>query len=325
MVNPELLAALSFREAAPIWFEAHKQHVGPGSARNYVQCIRALSVFFAELPLAKIHIGHFEQYQRMRSTGTAQMRSAGPSCVNHELNTLSQILHRAGLWAPLLPHYKPMKLPKPKVGCALVVEDEERLFRMAATQKRWQLAYCCALITANTTAGPAEIANLRLGDIDLVKMTMRIEEGVKNKYRRRTIPLNEPAAWAVSVLLKRAQKIGATAPEHYLLPHRARNGENGFDVTRHIYSWRTAWNKLRVAARLPHLRMYDLRHHAITRLLEDEQISERTVIELAGQVSRAMLDTYSHIRLRTKREAVDLLAKKGTNLAGKAQLFLVKK
>ena len=327
MVNPELLAALCFREAAPIWFEAHRQHVGTGTARDYGQCIRSLLAFFAELPLAQIHIGHFEQYQRMRSTGTGDLRRAGASRVNHELNTLSQILNRAGLWAPLAPHYKPMKLPKATVGCALAVEDEERLFRMAATNPRWKLAYCCSLITANTTAGPAEIANLRLGDIigDTASMAIRIEEGVKNKHRRRTIPLNEPAAWAVRMLLKRAQKIGATAPEHYLLPHRARNGEQGFDVTRHIYSWRTAWNKLRVAARLPYLRMYDLRHHAITRLLEDEEVSERTVIELAGHVSRAMLERYSHIRMRTKREAVDALAKKGTNLAGKAQLILVKK
>jgi len=59
--------------------------------------------------------------------------------------------------------------------------------------------------------------------------------------------------------------------------------------------------------------MYDLRHHAITGLLEDESVSERTVIELAGHVSRAMLERYSHIRMRTKREAVDALAKKSVH------------
>lgn len=325
MVNPEFLAALSFSAAAPIWFEAHSRHIGKGTARDYQQCIRSLIAFFAELDLRDIHVGHFEQYQKMRSTGSGGLRRAGPSRVNHELNTLSQILSRANLWAPLASHYKPMKLPKPQVGCALVAEDEERLFRVAAARPRWKLAYCCALITANTTAGPAEIAHLRIGDVDLAPPAIRISEGVKNDYRRRTIPLNEPAAWAVNVLLKRAKKIGATAPEHYLLPHRARNGEDGFDVTRPIYSWRTAWNKLRVAAGLPHLRMYDLRHHAITRLLEDEEVSERTVIELAGHVSRAMLERYSHIRMRTKREAVDALAKKGAANSTRAALILVKK
>ena len=327
MVNPDFLASLTFLEAAPIWLEAHSRHIGRGTARDYTQCIRSLNLFFAALPLRSIHIGHFEQYQKQRSTGSEGLHRAGPSRINHELNTLSQVLARASLWAPLAAHYKPMPLPKPQVGCALLAEDEERLFRVAATRPRWKLAYCCSLITANTTAGPAEIAHLRLCDVDVTPEApaIRISEGVKNDYRRRTIPLNEPAAWAVRALLKRARKIGATAPEHYLLPHRAANGNKGFDVTRPISGWRSAWNKLRVAAGLPRLRMYDLRHHAITRLLEDEEVSERTVIELAGHVSRAMLERYSHIRMRTKREAVNALAKKGVQSAGKAALMLVKK
>jgi integrase len=81
---------------------------------------------------------------------------------------------------------------------------------------------------------------------------------------------------------------------------------------------------LRKAAGMPNLRMYDLRHHAITRLLEDEDVSERTVIELAGHVSHAMLERYSHIRMRTKKEAVDALAKK-TPQGSRAALILVKR
>jgi integrase len=61
---------------------------------------------------------------------------------------------------------------------------------------------------------------------------------------------------------------------------------------------------------MPNLRMYDLRHHVITRLLEDESVSERTVIELAGHVSRKMLDTYSHIRMKSKLDGVLALERK---------------
>jgi integrase len=325
MLDPALLAGLTFCEAATIWFEAHSRHIAAGSQRDYRNCIIALKVFFGQLQLRQIHIGHFEQYQKMRSAGDG-MRAAGPSRVNHELNTLSQILNRAGLWAPIAPHYSPLRLPRPKVGCALASEDEARLFRTASSNPRWKVAYCCALITANTTAGPNEIRNLRLGDLDEGEAAaIKISEGVKNEYRRRTIPLNELAAWAVRTLAQRARELGATDPQHYLLPHRARNGANGFDVTRPITSWRGAWEKLRQAADLPQLRMYDLRHHAITRLLEDEDVSERTVIELAGHVSRQMLERYSHIRMRTKKEAVDALAKKSAQSTAKAQLVLVKK
>jgi hypothetical protein len=309
MLDPNILAGFTFPEAAAIWLDGHTQHISAGTLRHYRTCIKALAPFFGELVLKRIHIGHLEQYQKMRSRGDGLPR-AGPSRVNHELNTLSQILARAGLWQTMAPHYKPLRLPRPKVGCAMGADDEERLFRLAASKPRWLVAYCCSLITANTTAGPNEIRHLSLGDLDLEGPAIRIHEGVKNEYRRRTIPLNAPAAWAVRTLAKRAQDLGAVDGAHYLLPHRAANGRKGFDVTRPISSWRGAWKKLRQAAGLPHLRMYDLRHHAITRLLENEDVSERTVIELAGHVSRAMLERYSHIRMRTKREAVDTLARK---------------
>ena len=324
MIDPSALASLNFCEAAKIWFDSHAPHVGAGTRRHYTNCLHRLTTFFGELKLREIHIGHFEQYQKLRSAGEDGFRAAGPSLVNHELNTLSQILARANLWAPIAPHYKPLRLPRPKVGCALASEDEERLFRIAASNHRWKVAYCCAMLTANTTAGPNEIRHLRRGDVDLDPPAIRIVEGVKNEYRRRTIPLNSPAAWAVRELVSRARDIGSVEPGHYLLPHRAPDGKKGFDPTRPISSWRGSWDKLRKAAGMPNLRMYDLRHHAITRLLEDEDVSERTVIELAGHVSRAMLERYSHIRMRTKKEAVDALAKKGVQ-GTRAALILVKR
>jgi integrase len=327
MINPDVLASLLFPEAAEVWLEAHARHIQPGTVRHYRLCITALTRFFGELRLAEIHIGHFEEYQRMRSHGEGGLRAAGPSVVNHELNTLSQILNRAGLWAPMATHYMPLPLPRPTVGCALTEEEEVRLFRAAASNPRWKIGYCCALIAANTTADGSEIRFLRIRDVNAQppNASIRIWEGTKNDYRKRTIPLNEPAAWAARELLKRAAEKGATEPEHYLLPHRAPDGQVGFDPTRPLYSWRSSWERLRVAAGLPKLRFKDLRHHSITRLLEDEDVSERTVIDLAGHISRAMLERYSHIRMRTKREAVDALAKKGVRAIARAPLILVKR
>lgn len=323
MLRPEILASYLFPEAAAKWLLTHERHIKAGTVRHYRMCISSLTKFFSAMRLNQIHIGHLEQYQIMRSSGN-WLSKAGPSVVNHELNTLSQILARAGLWTDLSPHYKPLPLPQPTVGCALAPEDEERLFRIAAQNPRWKLAYWCSLLTANTTAGPAEIRFLRLRDVDMLAPSINIQEGVKNEYRKRLIPLNENAAWALRKLVERAHECGAHLPDHYLLPHRAANGQKGFDPTRPLYSWRTSWEKLRNAAGMPHLRMYDLRHHVITKLLEDEDVSERTVIELAGHVSRQMLDRYSHIRMKTKRSAVDALVKKTVQPA-RAALMLVKK
>lgn len=324
MVNPAVLADLTFCEAAPVWLEGHRPHISKGTIRDYEQCLRTLTPFFSKLKLREIHIGHFEQYQKMRTAGEGWKRKAGPSRINHELNTLSQILNRANLWAMLATHYRPLPLPRPSIGRALEENDMQRLFRIASANPRWMVAYCCAVISANTSANASELRNLRLRNIHLDLATFDIEEGAKNKYRERPQPMNEPALWAMRQLVRRAKEKGAIYPEHYLLPHRARNGGRGFDPTRPMFSWRGAWDDMREAAGLPKLRFHDLRHTAITLLLEDEDVSERTVIDLAGHVSRAMLERYSHIRMRTKREAVDALAKK-TAQSVRPGLVLIKK
>jgi hypothetical protein len=51
----------------------------------------------------------------------------------------------------------------------------------------------------------------------------------------------------------------------------------------------------------------DLRDTFISRLAES-QASDPTVMALAGHVSRAMMERYSHIRMEAKRRAVDDLS-----------------
>lgn len=52
------------------------------------------------------------------------------------------------------------------------------------------------------------------------------------------------------------------------------------------------------------LRPHDLGHHAITKLAESSEASEQTTMSIAGQVSRKMLNHYSHIRQEAKRKEV---------------------
>jgi integrase len=310
MIEPAAIARLTFTAAATVWIESHQRHIGEGTLRDYWNCIRALEKFFVELPLSEIHPGHFEQYQKQRLEGSGGLTKAGPSRVNHDLNTLSQILARAGLWAPIAPYYKPLKLPRPKMCKTLTDEQEKTLFQVAMTKPKWKVAYLCSLLTVNTTCNSKEIRLLRLMDVDLSPSpaspygTIHITLGAKNDYRDRTIPLNSTANMALRELLKIALERGSVEPQHFLIAHRAPKGMKGWDPTQPATSWRKAWNKLRVAAGFPEFQMHHLRHHTITRLLEQEGVSERTVIELAGHVSRKMLDTYSHIRMKSKLEGV---------------------
>ncbi|MGH9393021.1 MAG: tyrosine-type recombinase/integrase, partial [Terriglobales bacterium] len=133
----------------------------------------------------------------------------------------------------------------------------------------------------------------------------------KTDAGRRTIPLNDAAAWALGRLRQRAEKIGASLPTHFLLPHanyrrtKAEPGSRGtgFDLARPMRCWRTAWRSLTAEAGLAGLRFHDLRHHAITKMVE-QGAPDGTIMSLAGHVSRAMLEHYSHVRIEAKRTAV---------------------
>ena len=56
------------------------------------------------------------------------------------------------------------------------------------------------------------------------------------------------------------------------------------------------------------VRFHDLRHTCITKLAEG-QASEQTLMSIAGDLSRKMLEHYSHIRMAAKRVALDAIAK----------------
>jgi integrase len=88
----------------------------------------------------------------------------------------------------------------------------------------------------------------------------------------------------------------------------------GFDPTRHVKSWRTAWRTLTKKAGLPGFRFHDLRHCAITQLAESGA-SDSTIMAIAGHVSRRMLERYSHVRMEAKRNAMEALAE-STKMAG---------
>jgi integrase len=310
IIRPAEFGLLRFCDAGPFWLKEKSLAIAEHSVRDYQDYLKGLLQFFGELPLNEIHIGHIQEYQKWRQQPRAlrgRVRSAGPSMINHEVNMLAQILDRAGLWFEIKRFYKPLRLPKSKVGRALDDEEARRLLMVAGSNPRWKVAFWGSLITANTTAGPGEILGLRLCDVDLdaKRPTITVRERLKNPHRERTIPLNRPALQAIESLLKRANRMGAVEPEHYLLPHRAPRLGEPADPTRPMGSWKKAWDSFRKKADLPTLRMYDLRHHVITRLLEDPQVSLREVMEIAGQVSKKMIERYSHIHLERKQLALD--------------------
>src|ERR1039457_5377572 len=83
----------------------------------------------------------------------------------------------------------------------------------------------------------------------------------------------------------------------------------------HSISWRAARNPgpgpvvVWLETEWPGSDIHDLRHTAITKLAESGA-SDSTIMALAGHLSRAMLERYSHIRMNAKRQAVESLSLK---------------
>jgi len=300
------LTALPFSDACESWLETRKPYISAKTHYEYSLNINTLGSFFGELRLQEIDGDLVRAYQKMRQ------QKCGAFSINHECGVLLQIRKRIGM--PLA-DYQPLPLPKAERGRALSHEERERLFRIAKENPHWEAAYLFAVISVNTSAGPKETYTLRLKDVDLERGAIRIQpHGAKNVHRIRTIPLNDEALKAARRAVERANQLGCREPQHYLFPFRIRGGNIHhalYDPERHQTSFKTAWLALRECAQLPGFRMYDLRHHAITALLENPDISEETVEDIAGHVSRRMKKRYSHIRMEYKRAAVEaIMAKK---------------
>jgi integrase len=293
------LAELPYRRAASAWLESRKPYLSPRTYEDYESYIRILTAYFGEIRLTEIGPDEIRTYQRER------LIHAGASCINKECSVLQQMLKRIGRWAEIAPNYQPLPLPKESPHRALTPQEEERLYRVGTSNPNWDVAYCAFVISINTTCGPGEIRHLRRMDIDFGKRTMRVQpEGAKNEHRIRVIPLNDTAWRAVEYLWTRAQKLGVTEPHHYLIPFRIKKGT--FDPERPAEGWRSALKEMLAVAGL-RISGYSFRHHAITKLLENPDVSEETAEAIAGHISHRMKKRYSHTRIEVKRAAVDAL------------------
>jgi len=317
---------LSFEQAFPIWLDGRKK-IAQASRKYYREYFRAAAPYFGAMRLCEIHIGHVREYQTQRQAAIRAFHGTavpdfqewdGAGRINHELNTLSQVMRPCGLWEEVAKFYEPLPLPPYGPGIALTDDEELHLMDVARSRPRWMVAYCCGLVSRNTTRGPKEIRYLRLARIDLVGRHIHIREGVKNGYRERAVPLNDDALWAMEWLVARyrtfMRKAGiAEHPEHFVLFHRAHVRGAAPDPTRPLGSWKKAHYAMRAEAakkfpRLATVRSYDWRHTGCTRLLEDPSVSYPTIEKMMGhKLGSKTKQVYDHVRDASLRAAAAAL------------------
>lgn len=300
-----ILAKMPLPEAGMAWLESRRPFLGPRTQKDYEGYLGTIVKFFGNVCLEQLaNPDLIRLYQMERN------KTAGASIINHECSLIEQMLKRIRKWAEVAPFYQPIPLPRESPGRAMTPEEECKFFETGALNPNWAVAYWAAMLAANTAAGPAEICGLRLADVSTSNpetARIHVHEHVKNVNRAREIPLNSEALTAAKALVERARQLGATQPEHFLIPFRVCTGT--FDPTRHGFWPRTAWREMCAAAGIK-LRPYDLRHHALTKLAETQP--EHLVLKIAGHISPRMLRrVYSHVRLPALRTAVNAISASG--------------
>ncbi|MEO6802163.1 MAG: site-specific integrase [Granulicella sp.] len=319
------LARQPFGLAADDYQTARLLELAPASRAKEKQLLVQLRAYFKQEPLKTITAKRITAYRAWRAEQTKEVKKGtsvqvvkcvGPATLNAELGILRRILKRAKLWARVADDIRPLREPS-SIGRALTEDDKQRLLRTAVMRPEWETAYLAAILCLNTTARGCELKGLKWTDVDLFSRTVTIQKS-KTAAGERTVPLTDVATSALARLRTRAESFGPVEPKHYIfaafVPKFTFNDTNvvgynvtGYDPTRHINSWRTAWRTLTKKAGLPGFRFHDLRHCAITSLAESGA-ADSTIMAIAGHVSRKMLERYSHVRMEAKRTAMETLA-----------------
>jgi integrase len=272
---------------------------------------KALREFLAAKKLNQVTADDIRQYHARR-LGLGKQ----PNTVNHEVKALLRLLKRAKLASRLRDDVRLLTV-KREPRQMLTQAEKQRVFETASGNPEWQIAYCAALLTTNTSMRPVEIRRLRWADLDPFTRLVTVRRS-KTDAGTRVIPLNDEAWSAICALKRRAEAFGTDQSEHYVLPRMAPT----IDGAKPMGSggWRSAWRSLREAAakgddqkgieaipRLAKLRFYDLRHQFVTELCE-AGVPEAVIRELAGHIDPEMTRHYSHPRLAARRAAVESLA-----------------
>ena len=243
-------------------------------------------------------------YQARRKRNGVSNRTS-----NLELGVLRAILRRYRMWEAVAPDIDFLK-EAPSPGRALSTEEETRLLD-AASKSRCRSLYPVILLAINTGMRASEIRLLTWEQVDFLAKSLVVGKSKTAAGTGRIIPLN---LRALAMLTHWRGLFPNAQPKHFVFPAEkygfAGNDRKlcsyGIDPSTPMQRWKVGWESARKAADVS-CRFHDLRHTFISRLAES-QASDSTVMALAGHVSRAMMERYSHIRMEAKRKAVDDLS-----------------
>jgi integrase len=297
-----------FSVAAEEWLTLKEGTLAPKSYGVEKNSLKHLKPFFSQWLLTDINAAAIARY-----AGHRRKQSAADKSIKLEIGTLRGILRAAKLWAIVKQDEEilPKLREREDVGRA-ITNAEEAAILDACRASRSRGLYTAVAIALNTGMREGEIRMLKWEQVDFEERTIRVGKSKTAAGTNRVIPMNDRLTLALRTwgnkFPKRATDHYVFAAEQYGQPGEKKPGTYDVDLTKPIGSWKTAWKTARKTAGVT-CRFHDVRHTAVTRLLENG-VSFPVVASLLGwspSTATKMAKRYGHIGNEAHRAAVAAL------------------
>ena len=284
--------------------------------------------FGSQLPVKAIKLPMIQQYQQQRRQHVSRTmkQTVTARSVNYEMQLLRNMLKFAHCWTgDLAAGYKALRQVKSRVGKCAAKEQVMKIIETAKANEYWQVAMWCAAVAIGTGCRGGEIRRVQLGDINLENRKLVIRREIAKNRQRREPRLMALAQWGLRHLLERAHALGATEPQHYLLPlqrmqsryyHKGQDAK--WDVSRPMFSWTRSWRKLVAECGMPGFRFHDLRHTFRTWGAE-AGVPLEVMMAQPGHMDRETSLEYVHIQQRALERAQQLIESEQKEILAMAQ------
>lgn len=196
--------------------------------------------------------------------------------------------------------------PSPGRDRRLSAEEERLLFKAVNAHSNPMLGWITC-IAIETSMRSSEISGLRCQQVDIASRVVRLSHSKNGDAR--TVPLSHSATDVFRLALENPLRPNGCNLVFF--------GEPGRDGQRRPYAFSKAWRKIKKELGLVDFTFHDLRHEAVSRLVEGG-LSDQEVSAISGHRSMQMLKRYTHLRGEELVRRLDNLPKRtSTQLTAK--------
>jgi integrase len=309
-----------FSVAFSEWTEAKRRKWSPRMLEIAEGSMKHLAPTFGKKLLVDIEATDISHYQKARLEADASNRT-----INIEIGCVRAVMKRSGLWARIQPNVE-MLPEREDVGHALTAEEEAILLEECG-QSRSRILRPFVTLAIETAARYGTIRRLQWKNVDFANRCLTFGKDKTRAGTGRTIPL---LPRAFEVLRFWAESFPERQPDHFVFPHE-RYGASGADEvfgftaaavydsnpTRPTGSIKVAWERARKRAGLESVRIHDLRHTGVSRMIANRiplPIIAKIVGWSPGTLAK-MSARYGHFSVEEMRMALESVNRPDTQIS----------